>query len=67
MHLAGVIGSGGQGSAKRRFGVIDGDLSARMDRSSALPLWAQLRADLVDRIAAGEFTGGSNCLALSVF
>lgn len=32
------------------------DLSARMDRSSALPLWAQLHADLVARIEAGEFT-----------
>lgn len=34
------------------------DLSARMDRSSALPLWAQLHADLVARIAAGEFVDG---------
>lgn len=34
----------------------ENDLSGRMDRSSALPLWAQLRADLMDRIAAGEFT-----------
>jgi len=34
------------------------DLSARMDRSSALPLWAQLHADLVSRIAAGEFSDG---------
>lgn len=34
------------------------DLSARMDRSSALPLWAQLRADLVERISAGEFANG---------
>ena len=38
--------------------MVDGDLSARMDRSSALPLWAQLRADLIDRINAGEFAGG---------
>lgn len=29
-----------------------------MDRSSALPLWAQLRADLVKRISAGEFAEG---------
>ena len=35
-----------------------GERSARMDRSSALPLWAQLRADLLDRINAGEFTTG---------
>lgn len=34
------------------------DLSARMDRSSALPLWAQLHADLVKRIDAGEFSDG---------
>src|SRR5258708_3644551 len=34
------------------------DLSARMDRSSALPLWAQLHADLVSRIAADEFSDG---------
>ncbi len=34
------------------------DLSARMDRSSALPLWAQLRADLLKRISAGEFADG---------
>ncbi len=34
------------------------NLSARMDRSSALPLWAQLRADLVRRISAGEFAEG---------
>jgi GntR family transcriptional regulator len=40
----------------RRSVVVEDDLSGRMDRSSALPLWAQLRADLMDRIAAGEFT-----------
>lgn len=34
------------------------DLSARMDRSSALPLWAQLRADLLKRISASEFADG---------
>jgi GntR family transcriptional regulator len=34
------------------------DLSARMNRSSALPLWAQLHADLVKRISSGEFTDG---------
>jgi GntR family transcriptional regulator len=34
------------------------DLGARMDRSSALPLWAQLHADLVTRIAAGDFADG---------
>src|SRR6185295_17013007 len=39
-----------------RSGVVENDLSGRMDRSSALPLWAQLHADLMDRIAAGEFT-----------
>ncbi|MDX1889693.1 GntR family transcriptional regulator [Mycolicibacterium sp. 050158] len=38
--------------------MADDDLSGRMDRSSALPLWAQLRDDLVERIAAGEFTDG---------
>jgi hypothetical protein len=38
--------------------VVNGDLSDRMDRSSALPLWAQLREDLVGRIAAGEFADG---------
>lgn len=31
------------------------DLSERMDRFSPLPLWAQLRDDLVRRIADGEF------------
>ena len=44
------------------------DLSARMDRSSALPLWAQLRADLVRRISAGEFAEefpGEQALAAS--
>ncbi len=44
------------------------DFSARMDRSSALPLWAQLRADLVERISAGEFAEefpGEQALALS--
>ena len=35
-----------------------GDFSSRMDRSSALPLWAQLHADLVRRIAGGEFAEG---------
>lgn len=35
--------------------MVDGDVSARMDRSSPLPLWAQLHADIVERIAAGEF------------
>jgi GntR family transcriptional regulator len=35
-----------------------GDFSSRMDRSSALPLWAQLHADLVRRIAEGEFAEG---------
>ncbi len=35
--------------------MTTGDFSSRMDRSSALPLWAQLHADLVRRIAAGEF------------
>lgn len=34
------------------------DRSARMDRTSALPLWAQLHTDLVERIGAGEFTDG---------
>src|SRR5512139_1399683 len=34
------------------------DLSARMDRSSALPLWAQLHADLLKRMSAGEFADG---------
>jgi GntR family transcriptional regulator len=29
-----------------------------MDRSSALPLWAQLHADLLKRISAGEFADG---------
>jgi GntR family transcriptional regulator len=38
--------------------TADDDLSSRMDRSSALPLWAQLHADLVSRIAAGEFSEG---------
>lgn len=38
--------------------MANGDLSDRMDRSSALPLWAQLRDDLVERIAAGEFADG---------
>jgi GntR family transcriptional regulator len=35
--------------------MTTGDFSSRMDRSSALPLWAQLHADLVRRIAEGEF------------
>lgn len=34
------------------------DFSARMDRTSALPLWAQLDADLRSRIDAGEFSQG---------
>jgi GntR family transcriptional regulator len=34
------------------------DLSSRMDRTSALPLWAQLHADLSSRIDAGEFADG---------
>jgi GntR family transcriptional regulator len=34
------------------------DLSVRMDRSSPLPLWAQLHADLVERIAKGQFSDG---------
>jgi GntR family transcriptional regulator len=29
-----------------------------MDRASALPLWAQLRADLVERISSAEFAEG---------
>ncbi|MCV7056600.1 GntR family transcriptional regulator [Mycolicibacterium gilvum] len=35
-----------------------GDLASRIDRSSALPLWAQVHADLLARIQAGEFTSG---------
>ncbi|MDZ4266101.1 MAG: GntR family transcriptional regulator [Mycobacterium sp.] len=38
--------------------MVGHDFSTRMDRSSALPLWAQLRDDLLARIAAGEFTAG---------
>jgi len=38
--------------------MVADDLSSRMDRSSPLPLWAQLHADLVSRIAAGEFAEG---------
>lgn len=34
------------------------DLSMRMDRSSPLPLWAQLHADLVERIGNDEFSDG---------
>ncbi len=34
------------------------DLSARLDRSSPLPLWAQLQSDLLKRISAGEFVDG---------
>ncbi len=34
------------------------DLSTRMDRAGALPLWAQLRADLVKRISTKEFADG---------
>jgi GntR family transcriptional regulator len=36
----------------------EGDLASRIDRSSALPLWAQLHADLQARIHAGEFAAG---------
>ncbi len=32
--------------------------SRPLDRASALPLWAQLRGDLVRRRAAGELTAG---------
>ncbi|WP_326544830.1 GntR family transcriptional regulator [Mycolicibacterium sp. ND9-15] len=35
-----------------------GDLASRIDRSSALPLWAQVHADLLARIQSGEFTSG---------
>lgn len=35
--------------------MSDGDLSSRIDRSSALPLWAQVHADLLARIESGEF------------
>lgn len=35
-----------------------GDLASRIDRSSALPLWAQVHADLLARIRTGEFTSG---------
>ncbi|CDO10455.1 GntR family transcriptional regulator [Mycolicibacterium cosmeticum] len=38
--------------------VAEDDLSARVDRNSALPLWAQVHADLLARIQAGEFTEG---------
>lgn len=43
--------------AKRKdtYVAVDGDLSHRLDRSSPMPLWAQLHADLVQRISAGEF------------
>lgn len=34
------------------------ELSSRIDRSSAMPLWAQLHADLLARIQSGEFTSG---------
>lgn len=37
---------------------MDQDRSDRMDRSSALPLWAQLHAELITRIAAGDFAAG---------
>ncbi|GAC1405130.1 MAG: GntR family transcriptional regulator [Mycobacterium sp.] len=42
----------------RTENTVADDLSGRMDRSSPLPLWAQLHADLVNRIAAGEFAEG---------
>lgn len=41
---------------RKRDGMGNDDLSARMDRSSALPLWAQLHAELAKRIAGGEFS-----------
>lgn len=34
------------------------DLTSRIDRGSAMPLWAQLHADLLARIQSGEFTSG---------
>lgn len=43
---------------RARETTVGDDLSARMDRSSPLPLWAQLHADLVSRIAAGDFADG---------
>jgi GntR family transcriptional regulator len=48
--------------------ATDDALSHRLDRSSPMPLWAQLHADLVDRIDAGEFSEvfpGENALTAS--
>lgn len=36
----------------------EGELASRIDRRSALPLWAQLHADLLARIHSGEFAAG---------
>ena len=35
--------------------AIDDDRSHLLDRSSPMPLWAQLHADLIERLNAGEF------------
>ena len=37
--------------------MVEPDRSAVLDRSSAMPLWAQLHADLVRRIGDDEFAG----------
>ncbi len=37
--------------------MVEPDRSAALDRSSAMPLWAQLHADLVRRIGDDEFAG----------
>lgn len=36
----------------------DDDAGSRIDRGSALPLWAQVHADLLARIQAGDFASG---------
>lgn len=48
--------------------VPSSDRAGRLDRSSALPLWAQLRADLQRRVDVGEFANSPfpGELALSV-
>ncbi len=64
-----LLYSGLEGASSRRleFGfrhrstggplMVEPDRSAALDRSSAMPLWAQLHADLVRRIGDDEFAG----------
>jgi GntR family transcriptional regulator len=50
-------GAGTGGSRQDDAGRDGAGGAARLDRDSATPLWAQLRADLHRRLTAGEFDG----------